>query len=48
MNDFVKDEETRATQSDDLKSNNTWLIVSKNVCDWEKKERQYAEHVTDD
>ena len=37
----VKDEETEATQSDDMKKN-TLLVASKNAYEWEKKERQYA------
>ena len=40
LNEFVKDEETEATQSNDLKNKNTLLIVAKNACEWEKKERQ--------
>ena len=47
VNDFVKDEETEAAQSNVLKNSNTWLIVAKNVYEWEK-ERQYTKHVVDD
>ena len=45
---FVTDEETEATQSTDLKNNSTWLITAKNIYEWEKKEIQYAKHVTND
>ena len=48
MNDFVKDEETEATQSNDLKNNKTLLFIAKNIYEWEKKERQYVTHVIDD
>ena len=37
MNDFVKDEATEATQCNDLKNNNTWLVVAKDVNEWDKK-----------
>ena len=47
LNEFVKDEETEATQSDDLKNNNTCLIAAENVYGWEKKGRQYARNVID-
>ena len=38
LNEFVKDGETEATQNNDMKNNNTWLIAAKNVCEWEKKD----------
>ena len=31
LKDFVKDDETEATQSNDLKNKNTWLITAKNI-----------------
>ena len=37
MNDFVKDEATEATHCNDLKNNNTWLVVAKNFYEWDKK-----------
>ena len=46
-NEFVKDEVIKATQRNDLKNNNTWLVAAKNVYEWEK-ERQYPKHVIDD
>ena len=48
LNDFVKDEATEATQSNDLKNKTTWFVTAKNVYEWEKKERQYAKHVIND
>ena len=46
LNEFVKKEETEATQSNDLKT--ITHVAAKNVYEWEKKDRQYAEHVIDD
>ena len=37
LNDFVKDEETEATQSKDLKGHKTWLVTAMNIYEWEKK-----------
>ena len=48
LNDFVKDEETEATQSNDLKPITHGLLLRKKVYEWEKKERQSAKHVNDD
>ena len=48
LNEFVKDGETEATQSHDLKNNNRWLTAAKNVYEWGNKERQHAKHVIDD
>ena len=49
LNDFVIDEVTEATHSNDLKNNNTWVVTAmNNIHEWEKKERHYAEHVIDD
>ena len=48
MNDVVKDEETEATQSNVPKNDNTWLITVKNIYEWEKEPRQYAQHFIDD
>ena len=44
----MKDDETEATQSNDLKNNNTWLVGAKNVYEWGKIERQYPKHVIGD
>ena len=38
LNEFVEDGETEATQSDDLKNNNTWLVAATNVCELEKRD----------
>ena len=48
LNDFVKDEETQTTQSNDLKNNNTWLSAAKKIYGWETKEKQFTKHVIDD
>ena len=48
LNEFVKDEETQTTQSNDLKNNNTWLTVAEKIFEWENKEKQYEKHVIDD
>ena len=48
LNEFEKDDETVATESNDLKNNNTWLLGAKKFYEWEKKERQYTKHVIDD
>ena len=40
LNELVKDEEIEATQSNDLKNNNTWFTAPKNVYEWAKKERK--------
>ena len=48
LNDFVKDEATEATQSNDLKNNTLWLVPAKNVYEWKKKERHCAKHVAND
>ena len=42
LNEFVKDEETEAAQSKG--NNDTWLVASKSVYEWEKKQRQHAKH----
>ena len=47
LKEFVKDEETEATQSNDLKNSNTWLVIAMNIYEWEKKERQYTKHIID-
>ena len=41
LNDFVKDEDTEATQSNDLNHKNTWLIIA-NIYEWEKKKENMA------
>ena len=37
LNEFVKDEDTEGTQSNDLKNNDTWLAAATNVYDLEIK-----------
>ena len=48
LNEFVKDEETEATQSNDLKNNDTWLTAAKKIYEWVKKEKRYTRDVIDD
>ena len=48
LNDFVKDEETEGTQSNDLKNNYTWFMTAKNIYELKKKERKHAQHAIDD
>ena len=39
VNEVVKDEETEASQSNDLKNNNTWLVVVQHVYEWEEESK---------
>ena len=38
LNDFVKGEDTEATQSNDLENNNTLLVTTMNINEWEKQD----------
>ena len=48
LNEFVKDAESLTTQSNDMKNNNTWLIATKKIYEWEIKKKQCTKHVIDD
>ena len=39
LNEFVKEEETQTTQSDDLRNNSSWLAAAKKVYEWEQEKQ---------
>ena len=43
-----KVKKTEAIRSNDLENKNRWLVTTMNINEWEKKERQHAQHVIDD
>ena len=48
LNEFVTEEDTEATQSNDRKNNNTWLTAARNVHEWKKERKHYAQQSIDE
>ena len=40
----MKDEESEATQSNDLKNNSTWFTAAKKICDWDSNSNITSSH----
>ena len=47
LNEFVIEEETETTQSNDLKNNDTWLIAARHLIEWKKTDKQNAQQSVD-